>query len=204
MNRLVSVFSVSKKSGRSFARSFWAVSTSRGPIPASAAAGPFGRRETATHFISEKQYNTPAICQENVDFFGSCRDTCWFVCPRSAPGVMAVPGLDPGIGAAIHENTAISGFNRLKIKDYPCWLPDGEACGVDGRHKAGHDGGCGLINRYCHNAKFFLGRSLLGAARRREPPQRSIQRKSRNARTEAPRLSTTSMGRMRPRSPPRL
>ena len=35
--------------------------------------------------------------------------------------VMAVPGLDPGIDPAIHENAVISVFNKLKIKDYLYW-----------------------------------------------------------------------------------
>jgi len=37
-----------------------------------------------------------------LDFCGPYSDACWFVCPRSVPGVMAA------LDAAIHENTVVS------------------------------------------------------------------------------------------------
>ncbi len=52
---------------------------------------------------------------------------------RKAPAsssVMAVPGLDPGIDPAIHEAPSGANADRALARN-----------GVDGRHKAGHDGG---------------------------------------------------------------
>jgi hypothetical protein len=38
----------------------------------------------------------------------SYSDACWLVCPRSVSDVMAVPGSNPGIDAAIRENAVAS------------------------------------------------------------------------------------------------
>jgi hypothetical protein len=59
---------------------------------------------------------------------------------------MAVPGLDPGIDPAIHENTDISNLSSYREKFIRIGESMAESDCVDGRQKAGHDSGGRSIN----------------------------------------------------------